>query len=145
MEMLHVADRRKKGQQGFTLIEIIAVLVILGILAVVAVPRYVDLQSEARKSAAKGLVAAAQSELSMTYAAYKLNSTSTTLDTKLDDLCNTTSLGISNGGGNVDCAGNPDDTNWMTGYVTITANVVGGSTDKVTGYWNSPEATTAKK
>ncbi|MFU2208828.1 pilin [Solidesulfovibrio sp. C21] len=139
--MLHVADRRKKGQQGFTLIEIIAVLVILGILAVVAVPKYQDLQSEARKSAAKGLVAAAQSELSMTYAAYKLNSTSTTLDTKLTDLCNTTSLGISNGDGTVTCTGNPEgDKGWLTGYVTIVANVVGGSTDKVTGYWNSPEA-----
>ena len=36
---------------GFTLIEIIAVLVILSILAVVAVPRYFDLQSDAQKSA----------------------------------------------------------------------------------------------
>lgn len=40
-----------QNQKGFTLVEIIAVLVILGILAAVAIPKYFDLQSEARDKA----------------------------------------------------------------------------------------------
>lgn len=40
-----------KNQKGFTLVEIIAVLVILGILAAVAIPKYFNLQEEARDKA----------------------------------------------------------------------------------------------
>ena len=46
-----------KNEEGFTLIEIIAVLVIMGILASVAVPKFFDLQTRAREKAVYTAVA----------------------------------------------------------------------------------------
>lgn len=44
-------EEKIKNEEGFTLIEIIAVLVIMGILAAVAIPKFFDLQDRARQKA----------------------------------------------------------------------------------------------
>jgi len=57
-----------RNQKGFTLIEVIAVLVILGILVAVAAPRYVALVQEAKIAAAQAEVAEMKSTLNLAYA-----------------------------------------------------------------------------
>lgn len=47
-----------KRQAGFTLIELVVVIVILGILAVTAAPRFLNLQQDARKASLQGLAGA---------------------------------------------------------------------------------------
>lgn len=56
-------------QQGFTMIELIMVIVILGILAAIAMPRFVDLSSDAKASALSGVAGAAASAMAINYAA----------------------------------------------------------------------------
>lgn len=56
-----------KRSAGFTLIELVIVIIILGILAVTAAPKFIDLQSDARESTLKGVEAAAESVASMAY------------------------------------------------------------------------------
>lgn len=60
--------RLVRNEEGFTLIEIIAVLIILGILAAVAVPKFMDLQQSARDKAVWGAIAAVKSQVMMDYA-----------------------------------------------------------------------------
>ena len=66
-------------QQGFTLIELVIIIVIIGILAAVAIPKYVDLSSTALTGAKAGMSGAVKSAFAISIAENKTNPTVTQL------------------------------------------------------------------
>jgi prepilin-type N-terminal cleavage/methylation domain-containing protein len=67
-----------RNEKGFTLIEIIAVLVILGILAAVAIPKYISMMDQSRISAAQTAIAEVKAQCSNFYASQMLTGNGTT-------------------------------------------------------------------
>lgn len=75
----------KQVQSGFTLIELVMVIVILGVLAAVALPKFVDLKGDAVTAATQGVAGALSSGFSINYASRSISSTRGTAVTNCSD------------------------------------------------------------
>src|SRR3954470_11721104 len=60
-----------KKQSGFTLIELVMVIVILGVLAVTALPKFIDLKGDAQQAALNAMAGSLSSASAINYAAKK--------------------------------------------------------------------------
>lgn len=120
-------DFKADPRGGFTLIEIIAVLVLLGILAVAAIFRMGNLTEDAGKQRLHTLVAAAQSQLTIEFSRRSLAGEN--LDTVAQAACDAIAVSSSDAGANIACIGN------IASSVNITATLAGQSTN---GTWASP-------
>lgn len=90
-------NHKMNGQAGFTLIELIVVIVILGILAVTAAPKFMNLTSDANASVVKGLSGSIKSAYQMVYAKSRLH-TSDRIVCASEDCQTETSLDVSKDG-----------------------------------------------
>ena len=68
-------SKRKKNEKGFTLIELIMVIVILGIISAVAIPKFLSLSDSAKLSSARGVGSAVSGSIMAVHADFLINGT----------------------------------------------------------------------
>ena len=67
-----------RDQRGFTLVEIMMLIVLLGIIAAIAIPKYIDLRTEAANATASSIVGAIVSSAAIGYADLVTHKSATT-------------------------------------------------------------------
>jgi len=66
-----------KNEGGFTLIELVVVIIVLGVLAAIAVPKYMDIRAEAEQGVATGVTGALRGAIAIAHAKYLMANANT--------------------------------------------------------------------
>jgi prepilin-type N-terminal cleavage/methylation domain-containing protein len=77
--------KRRKNEEGFTLIELIMVIVILGIISAVAIPKFINLGESAKLSAARGVGSAVNATIQAKHSDWLINANTYTKGDVLSD------------------------------------------------------------
>ena len=101
--------RKHLGQQGFTLVELVIVIAIIGVLAAIAIPRFIDIRTEAHNAQREGIIGSIRAGILTTASRNQVNQGSGTFPPNLEATWNTITGGIQPGGfpSPCDTAGDP--------------------------------------
>lgn len=98
-----------KSSKGFTLIELVIIIIILGVLVAAATPKYLDLRTETQKAVASGVLSAIMGADSILFANSVLNNTDYDEDSIISQVNRSvvTDIAISGGVGTITVDGEP--------------------------------------
>jgi len=80
--------KKFSSDRGFTLIELVIIIVIIGILAAVAIPKFLELRGEAEQAAVQNMVSSLESAMSIYASRQFMNGNTPTVHNPFDDLSN---------------------------------------------------------